>query len=108
MPSKKEGQGRVSRVNFWLGWIVPFAVILLFLQVWTSAWAYMPYVGGDLSYLAYVFIFIAFTALVMHFIIPKRHPDLRFNMYFVMIFAFIVAIRLLLNVYFNWDNLVWF
>jgi hypothetical protein len=90
---------------FWIGWACVYFLVRFLMPIWKSIWAYLPYVGGDVSYLGYVFLAIAISAIALHFLIPKSHTDWRFNMYILMIFSIETAVELLFPV---WFTTVWF
>ena len=100
-------KGNVSRLGYWVGWLPPVVLMFLLLPIWLSIWAYIPSVGSNISYLGYVFIAIAIAAAVLHFVIPKKNADWRFQMYLVMVVAIIVAIYLI-GTYYNWFTTTWF
>jgi len=105
--SKRNTEGQPSRLAFWLGWFSPVFLIFILLPLWISIWLLIAYFGPVIN-LGWIFLTISVIAAVVVFLIPKKHPNWRINMYQTMIIAFVVALYIILGYYFNWWNILWF
>jgi hypothetical protein len=106
MPRNKQ-EGQVSRWGLWIGWVPPFILLFLLLPIYISLLYIMGVPAYDIT-LAWIVLVVAIGAPIMHFFIPKSHPDWRMNMIYLMIVAYISFSFLMLAAYFDWWNTLWF